>query len=294
MKNIIFIFMLLIIFMHQSTAQNWSDSTQSLEIRPKSSEHQLNLTRFGIVTTSVIGVGAAVHIYQYNSWWKNYRRPFHFQEDLIYSRSVDKVGHVWGAAFSSFVIARSYEWTGLSKPQSMWIGAVGGSLFQLFVEFQDGFSQWGFDRVDAAADIAGGFYPLLQYYVPELNSLNIKASYYPRQLGKVGNIPGQKHVLIDDYEGQTFWLSFDTSPLLTDDLDFLKYFGVAVGYSVRDLHDYSNQYGILLVALDYNFKKIIPQDSDFLKALSEGLNYFKFPSPAIQISPKLIMFGLYF
>lgn len=294
MRIILFIFASVISFIYQSTAQNWSDSTQLLHIKPDPSQQQLNYTRLGIVTGSVMGVAAAVHIYQYNSWWKNYRRPFHFQEDLIYSRSVDKVGHFWGAAFSSFVLTRSYEWTGLSKPASMWIGAVGGSIFQLFVEFQDGFSQWGFDRVDAAADIAGGFYPLLQHYVPELNSLNIKASYYPRQLGKIGNIPGQKHALIDDYEGQTFWLTFDTSTLLPEDLDFLKYFGLAVGYSVRDLHDNSKQYGILLIALDYNLKKIIPQKSEFLKALSEGLNYFKFPSPAIQISPKVIMFGLYF
>lgn len=294
MRILLFIFAFVVSFNFQSMAENWNDTTQSLHIEPKRDQQKLNYSRLALVTGSVIGVGAAVHIYQYNSWWKNYRKPFHFQEDLIYGRSVDKVGHFWGAAFSSFILARSYKWAGLNNTQSYWVGAIGGSIFQLFVEFQDGFSQWGFDRVDAAADIAGGFYPLLQYYVPELNVLNIKASYYPRQLGKTGNIPGQKHVLIDDYEGQTFWLTFDTSTLLSKDLDFLKYFGLAVGYSVRDLHDNSKQYGILLIALDYNLKKIIPQKGEFLKALSEGLNYFKFPSPAIQISPKVIMFGLYF
>lgn len=257
-------------------------------------EPQIDYNKFSIVTGSIILTATAIQIYQYNSWWKDWRRPFHFQEDLVYGKSVDKVGHAWGAAFTSFIISRSYEWSGIKRNNSLWIGAVGGSIFQLLVEFQDGFSQWGFDRVDAACDVIGGFYPLAQYHLPILQNFEIKASYSPRKLGKPGGIPGQKHTIIDDYEGQTFWLGLKISKLYPKELEFLSFLNLAVGYSVRNIDNISNQYGVWLIGLDLDFKKIIPQNSDFLINLSEGLNYIKFPTPAVQISPKIVWFGIYF
>lgn len=124
--------------------------------------NSINYTRLGIVSGCVLGLGTAVHYYQLNAWWKNWRRPFHFQEDLVYGKSVDKLGHAWDGAFSAFILSKSYRWTGISEENAVLIGSVGGSLFLMFVEFEDGFSQWGFDRVDAAANLMGGFYPLLQ------------------------------------------------------------------------------------------------------------------------------------
>jgi hypothetical protein len=254
--------------------------------------NSINYTRFAIVSGGLLGLGTAVHIYERNAWWKNWRRPFHFQEDLVYGKNVDKAGHVWGAAFCSYILTKSYRWTGISEETSTWIGAIGGSAFQLYVEFEDGYSQWGFDRVDAAADVVGGFYPLLQYYVPEFKNYKIKASYYPRQLGKQGGIPGQKHAMLDDYEGQTFWLSIKTGQIFPE--IFPKFLNLAIGYSVRNLNNQSIQYGIVLVAPDVDFTEIFPNSSGFLKTVCETLDYYKFPTPAIQISPKLILFGLYY
>lgn len=253
----------------------------------------INCTRFSIVTSTIVLTATGIQIYQYNSWWKDWRRSFHFQEDLTYGKSVDKLGHAWGAAFSSFVIARSYEWSGFSHNSSLWIGAIGGSIFQLLVEFQDGFSQWGFDRVDAACDVVGGFYPLIQHNVPILKNFDIKASYSPRKLNKPGGIPGQKHTIIDDYEGQTFWLSLKTSKIYPDALKYLDFLNFAIGYSVRNTDNIENQFGVWLLAFDLDFTKIIPQKSDWLIFLSQALNYFKFPTPAIQIYPRIIWFGLY-
>ena len=257
-----------------------------------SSVNSINYTRFAIVSGGLLGLGTAVHFYELNAWWKNWRRPFHFQEDLVYGKNVDKVGHAWDAAFSAYILSKSYRWTGFTEEKSVWIGAIGGSLFLLFVEIEDGYSQWGFDRVDAAADIAGGFYPLVQYYVPEFKNIELKASYYPRQYGKAGNIPGQKHTIIDDYEGQTFWLSFKTGKLFPQ--IFPKFLNISIGYSVRNMNDLSKQYGVWLIAPDFDFSEIIPQSSGLLRTISEGLDYFKFPTPAVQISPRVIWFGLYY
>lgn len=268
----------------------FTDSTSSFTI--KTSSNTINYKRVALVSGFVLGAGTAVYHYQLNAWWKNWRRPFHIQEDLIYGKSVDKIGHAWDGAFTNFILTNSYLWAGFGEEASHWIGAIGGSLFLSFVEVQDGYSQWGFDRVDAAANIAGSFYPLLQYYVPVFKNLGLKASYYPRQYGKAGNIPGQKHTPIDDYEGQTFWLSIKAGKIFPK--IFPNFLNLSVGYSVRNLNDQSKQYGMLLLAPDLDFSDIIPQHSEFLKTIGEGLNYFKFPTPAIQISPKVIWFGLYY
>lgn len=260
----------------------------------KNNNSKIDYKKFYIVTAGIAITASAIQIYQYNSWWRDWRRPFHFQEDLVYGKSVDKVGHAWGAAFTAFVLSRSYEWCGIDQKKSLWIGAIGGSLFQLLVEFQDGYSQWGFDRVDAACDIVGGFYPLIQHYIPFFQYLDIKASYWPRKLGKPGGIPGQKHTIIDDYEGQTFWLSINMDNFYPDNLKFLNFLNIAIGYSVRNTHNVESQYGVWLLAFDLNLRRIIPQSSTFLRNISEGLNYFKFPTPALQISPKIIWFGFYY
>lgn len=256
------------------------------------SSNHVNYQKVALISGAVLGAGTGVYYYQLNAWWKHWRKPFHIQEDLVYGKSVDKIGHAWDGALINFILSKSYRWAGLSEESSHWVGTIGASLFLTFVEIQDGRSQWGFDRVDAAANIAGSFYPLLQYYVPDLKNISLKASYFPRQYGKAGNIPGQIHTPIDDYEGQTFWLSIKAGKIFPK--IFPNFLNLSVGYSVRNLKDQSNQYGILLLAPDFDFSDIIPQHSEFLKTISEGLNYFKFPTPAIQISPKVIWFGLYY
>ena len=121
---------------------------------------------------------------------------------------------------------------------------------------------------------------------------NFKVSYFPRQLGNPGNIQGQKHTIMDDYEGQTIWLSIKVGRLFSNYIP--KYFNFSIGYSVRNIHDQDKQHGVFFIAPDIDFSDIIPKSSDFLKNLAEGFNYFKFPTPAIQISPRLIMFALYY
>ena len=251
MYKIIFLYIVIICLNSQISAsqnveviENTSYKKNIISDSNSSSIYQkskIDFTKFSVITGGIVLTASAIQIYQYNSWWKDWRQPFHFQEDLVYGASVDKVGHAWGAAFTSFIIARSYEWSGINRSNSLWIGAIGGSIFQLLVEFQDGFSQWGFDRVDAASDIIGGFYPLIQHHIPFLQNFEIKASYSPRKLGKPGGIPGQKHTIIDDYEGQTFWLSIKTSKLYPDKLEFLNFINLAVGYSVRNTHNISEQ-----------------------------------------------------
>ncbi|MFN0157987.1 MAG: DUF2279 domain-containing protein [Bacteroidota bacterium] len=257
---------------------------------------QINTTRLAIVGGTVVVAATAIHLYQANGWWKNSRRSFHFREDLTYALHVDKIGHFFGATGATFVMSRAFRWANYSETNSLLLGAGVSTLFQTYIEIEDGFSTWGFDRVDFAANVAGAWYPVAQHFVPTLREFNLKISYLPsRNINQPGAFSGQKHILMDDYEGQTFWLSVNVNNILPGSVEpyWPDFLALAVGYGARDILT-QNPYRVYFVSLDYDMSKIIPQTSDFLRTLTGVLNFIRFPAPTVQISPNAIWYGLYF
>ena len=262
------------------------------------SSGSINPTRLAIVGGALIGGMAAIHIYQSNGWWKDNRRSFHFQEDLKYGLWVDKVGHFYGATALSFVFRKSFEWANMPEEKALFWGSGAAALFQTYVEMEDGFSTWGFDRVDFAFDIAGAAWPIAKYYSPFLQNFDFKFSYHPSpELHGSGGIgfKGQKHIIFDDYEGQTLWLSAKMENLLPHSLaeywpDFLC---LAVGYGARNIIA-AEPNRAFFVGFDFDFTKIIPTTSPFLRTLGEALNFIRFPAPAVRVSPSAVWYGLYF
>ena len=259
---------------------------------------EINTTRLAIVGGTVLGVMTGVQIYQANGWWKDNRSSFHFREDLSYGLGVDKLGHFYAASGLTFIFSKSLQWANFTQERSLFWGAGTAILFQTYVEIQDGFSTWGFDRVDFATNLAGASYPLIQYHVPFLQSFNMKMSYHPSPLVNEGGgigFKGQKHIIVDDYEGQTIWFSFNVNNLLPKSADpyWPDWLCVSLGYGARDIAT-SNPYPIWLIAFDYDMTKIIPQTSSFLRTLSETLNFIHLPAPAVRISPNAIWYGVYF
>jgi hypothetical protein len=240
----------------------------------------------------------AIHIYQQQGWWVNNRAPFHFQEDLHYGLWVDKIGHFYGATAMSYGIRKMLEWANVPERPALWWGSGGALLFQTYVEVEDGCSTWGFDRVDFTFDVLGSAWPIVQYYAPALQSFNLKFSYYPTPLlGSPGGegFQGQKHLVVDDYEGQTFWLSMRVHDFLPEGAksfwpDFLC---LAVGYGARDISG-ANPYPVVFIAPDLDMTRLIPRSSAFLKTLGEALNFIHMPLPAVQVSPGTIWYGIYF
>jgi hypothetical protein len=258
----------------------------------------VNMGRLAIVCGFTAGSIAMIHIYQQNGWWRNNRTSFHFQEDLIYGRSVDKLGHMYGANVLTFVFSKALQWANLQERSSLWYGAGTSLLFQTYIEVEDGFSEWGFDRVDFASDVVGAFYPVAQHYAPVLQSFNFKFSYRPSALinegGGIG-FKGQKHLMFDDYEGQTIWLGISVNDLLPQSLEpyWPDWLGIAVGYGARDIAK-ANPYSVLYLSLDYDLRKIIPRNTWFLTILGEALNFIHLPAPAVKISPNVVWYGIYF
>jgi hypothetical protein len=258
----------------------------------------VDYTRLAIVGAGSVALIAGIHIYQQNGWWKNNRAPFHFREDLTYGLWVDKIGHFYGATLGTFLARKAYEWTNVSEEAALWMGSGTSFLFQTYIEIEDGFSKWGFDRVDFALNVGGALWPVAQYYSPFLQNFDLKFSYHPSPLlhsaSGVG-FQGQQHLIFDDYEGQTLWLSIkvhDLLPVVARSYwpDFLC---LAVGYGARDIAS-QNAYPILLLALDYDMTKIIPPNTWFLKTLGEALNVIHFPAPAVRFTPSAVWYGLYF
>ncbi len=249
----------------------------------------------GVLGATVVGL----HIYQRNAWWQDQRTSFHFQDDPDYALNVDKAGHFFGGAFGSFLGQKSLEWSGASRETAVWGGFAMGALFELYVEFEDGYARdWGFSPGDAYADVIGAAWPVVQHYVPAASHLQPKFSYFPSKSYRDGIHKGNA---IDDYEGQTYWMGVHVHGLLPRSWQgyWPEWLGLAVGVSVRNMPHFDQEHTTaternLIIALDYDMTKIIPGDSWLLNALKEALNYIHFPAPAIRISPNYIAYGLYF
>ena len=128
--------------------------------------------------------------------------------------------------------------------------------------------------------------------------LTSASSYHPSpELDNAGGsgFKGQKHIIFDDYEGQTIWLSMKIHNLLPEGIDsyWPKFLNLAVGFGARDVIS-SKPYSVLFLALDLDMTKVIPDNTPFLKLLGEALNFIKVPMPAVRISPHAIWYGLYF
>ena len=251
-----------------------------------------------LISGTLLGSMVVIHVYQQSGWWRDNRAPFHFQEDLVYGLNVDKIGHFYGTYLLEFFISRSMRWANVSEESSVWIGSGGALLFQTYVEVEDGFSNWGFDRVDFASDVAGAAWPLGRYYLPYLRNFDLKLSYHSSDLlGNPGGIgfKGQKHLIIDDYEGQTFWMSFKIHQLVPESLRryWPEFLCLAAGYGAREVAG-PDPHRVYFLALDLDMTKIIPGESGFLKSLGELMNYIHLPLPAVQFSPNAIWYGLYF
>ncbi len=253
---------------------------------------EVNGTRLGIIGGALLTTTLVINYYQQNAWWLGERAPFHFQDDWEYALNVDKVGHIYATTAAQHIFQKSLEWSGVSESKSVWYGAGLALLFELYIETQDGFhKEWGFSPGDAMGDAVGAFYPVLQHYIPPLKNVKFKWSYWPSEELR----EGKKQMIIDDYQGQTYWLSISFYDWLPKSMQswWPSFLGIAGGYAARNLDGMGGGEKQFYIALDYDLTKL-PGDSWILKTLKESGNFFHFPAPALRITPTATFFVLYF
>jgi len=259
---------------------------------------------FHPVRLAIVGGGTAVavvgfHLYQMNAWWKDLRGPFHIQNDWEYALHIDKVGHVYGGYILTHIATGMLDWVGVGEKNALWFGAALGAMYQLYVEFEDGFGlQWGFSPGDAYGDVIGAFYPVAQYYVPALQNFNFKLSYIPTEelrKSRTSSFGHKPNIMIDDYEGQTYWLSVNVHGLLPETAKpyWPEWLGLAFGFSVKKLDGMGGGEREFFLSLDYDLTKL-PGDGWLWKGIKRVLNHIHFPAPAVRIAPTTIYYGLYF
>ena len=275
-------------------------------IKAKADSTKIKKGRVIVVSSSLVAILGGSYLYVENSWWSDKQIPFHFDDgaDLTYALNVDKVGHFMGGLEAADFFSSSMKWAGMNERKSLWYGAAFGSGLQLAIEMKDAYAPyWGFSKWDLALGSAGSFWPVAQYYNPDLKAINFKFSYYKRSniywdLDKQRGKETNKYAWQDDYPNQTYWVTFDVNHFV-ETCCWPDWLNVAVGFGIDDTQYLNggtkaggnNEW---YIALDYDVPKMLKKwNSPTGKKVKHWLNYFHFPAPTIRISPKLEFYPLF-
>ena len=275
-------------------------------VKAKPDSTKIKKARVIVVSSSLVAVLGGSYLYVENAWWSDKQIPFHFDDgaDLTYALNVDKLGHFMGGLEAADFFSSSIKWAGMNEKKSLWYGAAFGSGLQLVIEMKDAYAPyWGFSKWDLALGSAGSFWPVAQYYNPDLKAINFKFSYYKRSniywdLDKQRGKETNKFAWQDDYPNQTYWVTFDVNHFV-ETCCWPDWLNVAVGFGIDDtqyLNDGTKAGGNneWYIALDYDVPKLLKKwNSPTGKKVKHWLNYFHFPAPTIRISPKLELYPLF-
>ncbi len=265
---------------------------------------------FTIFSTCMAGVFVAQHEAQQSTIWKR-TGPFNVSEDGKFSAYLDKGGHFFGTFMPSYVFSEILMESGFSWDEATLIGGSLGFAYTTYVEILDGLSlDWGFSPTDWFADVTGASFFIAQHYIPFLQNFTPKFMYvkpswhheYDRR---------EAMSFIDNYSCQTFYMGINMHNILPESINHYwpKWLDLSVGYAVYSLSSsftehnaelisddshfgkvYGNQK--FLISLDYNLIELLPDGPGWWNWLRQSLNYFKFPSPTLEIGKRSTKFFL--
>lgn len=301
MKNRLII--LLLMFSYISHGQSFLEKSSNFNLKRTLTISAINA---GIWGGSIGGL--------YFVWYKGFPKSnFHTFNDSHEWKQMDKLGHIT----ASYQLARTsgdlYKWSGISSEKSTLIGGVFAFSYLLTFEFLDAYNaNWGFSWTDIGANTTGVVLYGVQSYFWEKQYIKPKFSYHISNLAQYRpNVLGGNTLesLLKDYNGQTYWLSFNPVSMINSELNFPKWINVSLGYSINNqligdggtfvTTQYNEQlsfipYRQFYLSLDIDWEEI-PVKSKGLKLLFRGLNFVKIPFPGIEFSNKGIKgYSLYF
>jgi hypothetical protein len=255
---------------------------------------QLRAVRAGVGTGFVAGNAYLYHYFK-KAWWSGERAPkffFHADWDQEF-RDQDKWGHMLGG----YHLAR-FGYAGLreacvGKNKAIAWSAAYAALFQLQIEIFDGkFKKYGFSYADVIANTTGQAIAVAQEIRPSLRAIKPTFSYHKTQALKNGANAELRPSL--DYSGQTYWFSADMSQLLPNAAKpyWPSFIRLSAGHSITDWVDPNPPGGPrrakrkILLSLDFDPEKL-PGNSPLWKSIKHTLSYYRFPAPALQLTPNL-------
>jgi hypothetical protein len=276
-------------------------------------ESKIQTIPLAICAGIMTGLFVLQHQMQMKTIWKNHS-PFKFQDDALEEIWIDKTGHFYGVYAAAYSLREGFLAMGFNWNAANNWAAVVGTLYSTYVEILDGYGeQWGFSPTDFAADVAGGLFFAAQNYFPTLQNITPKFHYIPAEwFGYKSRNPHE--IFIDDYSSQAFFYSLNIYNMLPESWKpyYPSWLELSIGYVVRNGLVLSQAKEIdvpcsecislkegawgsprLVLALDYNMVKLLPDGGNIWNWFKQSLNLIKFPSPALEIG-KVTRFYLMF
>ncbi|MFT6716052.1 MAG: hypothetical protein ACJA0Q_000681 [Saprospiraceae bacterium] len=293
--NLLFISVLMICCVGVNGTFAQKDSLHFMDYSP---EYHKGRSAFVVGGTSALGVGLLGTLSY--SWYKDFNSSsFHFFNDALEWRGMDKVGHAVTAYQVCDYIEGWYQWAGHPKKRGRWYSALTSFSFLAAVEVMDGFSDgWGFSNEDMFSNAVGIGVFLAKSKFSKNSSFSLKYGFLPSSYRALRPEQlGYNHLtsLIKDYNGQSYWLSFNLS-LFTNSSKFPKWLNLAAGYGAEGLlggksnpefNDSGlslpkvNRYSQFFLSPDIDWTKI-PTKSRNLKFVLKVLSFYKLPLPTFE------------
>jgi hypothetical protein len=232
---------------------------------------------------------------------------------------MDKAGHAWTTYQVSRFSSELWQWSGLTRNTSAWLGGLSGVAYQSIIEIQDGFSaEWGFSWGDMAANTVGAAAFVAQELGWKEQRIQIKLSYWPydyegqdlvrRRNQLFGS--GLPERMLKDYNSQTYWVSANLRSFLKN-ANLPGWLNVAVGYNSHGmLGGFTNKWTDkegnsfnrgdiartrrFLLSADIDLTRI-KTNRKWLRTLLSVANMIKIPAPALELNNKgLRLHAIYF
>ena len=262
------------------------------------------------VRLALIGSGIALTyttiylVFLKEGWWSN-SEGFSVRNDFDYASNLDKFGHFYTGVVFGELFAMSYDWVGMSPfASTLWAGITLG-VTQIAVELKDGFAPYGYSVFDAVAGTLGGFYAMGKRFIPAMQYVDYKWTYWPNYSGYWddvhqnggedvgGKLTGGDGVFVDDYYGgnQTHWLSFKVAKMLPESTKthYPNWLAFAFGWGIdsgRFTAENSRSSYEFYASLDYDLEAIFNPQKTWSKNLVKMLNFIKFPAPAVRFASR--------
>lgn len=237
-------------------------------------------------------------------WYKDAgRQSFRFFNDNAEWKQVDKLGHFYAGFYFSYGTSKALRWSNVQQRKADFIGAATGFLILAPIEVFDGFSKaYGASTGDLMANAAGSVFFLGQSLLWGEPRIYPKFSFHRTDYAVLRpNTLGDTFAseFLKDYNGQTYWLSFDMDKFM----NFPKWLNIAVGYGANEMifaRDSQNAeagysaYRQYYLALDLDLTGIKTR-SKVLKTFFSLVSLLKLPAPALELSRSRAKFHpLYF
>ena len=195
-----------------------------------SSKTIIKIINIGVPSAAVISLVGINEV-----WYKNYARSdFHFFDDLKEWNGMDKIGHACTSYQLNKISHSLFEKNNIKKP--LLKSSVYTFGYMLGVELLDGYStEWGFSIYDVIGNGLGTILYTFQERKFKNQPFKIKfsshkstyASCRPSLLGE-----NRLQQILKDYNGQTYWLTFNYNELWNKRIKLFDYIDFAFGYSI--------------------------------------------------------------